>query len=104
VKPEGGGLLAFAGLWERWDKGEGPVESGAIITTEASDAMRGLHDRMPVILSPDAYAAWLDPSANPTDLLALLRPFAGGLGLTAVGTRVNNPRNEGPECLEPAEG
>jgi putative SOS response-associated peptidase YedK len=48
--------LAFAVLWESWNKGEEPVESCTFIKTEANDLMRQLHNRMPVILDPKGYA------------------------------------------------
>jgi putative SOS response-associated peptidase YedK len=54
--------FAFAGLWEVWSKGEEPVESCTILTTEANDLMRPLHDRMPVILDAKDYDRWLDPA------------------------------------------
>jgi putative SOS response-associated peptidase YedK len=55
-----GGPFAFAGLWERWHGEEGDVQSCSIVTTAANELMRPLHDRMPVILDPKDYAAWLD--------------------------------------------
>jgi putative SOS response-associated peptidase YedK len=58
---------------------------------------------MPVILGADDFARWLDPAAPAEDLIALLRPWpAKVLEATPVGTAVNNPKNDGPECLEPA--
>jgi putative SOS response-associated peptidase YedK len=64
--------------------------------------MRPIHDRMPVVLGPEAWAAWLEPSAAGPDLQALLRPCPDDW-LTAypVSTRVNNPKNQGPACVEP---
>jgi putative SOS response-associated peptidase YedK len=96
--------FAFAGLWERWDKGDKPVESCTIVTTEANDFMRPLHERMPVILDPKDHARWLDPSEEPAGAVELLRPSADlGLEMTAVSPKVNNARFEGPACLEPAD-
>ncbi len=74
---KGGEAFAFAGLWERWEKAPDgvPVESRTIITTAANALVAKLHDRMPVILAPDDYPAWLgEDSASPPELLALLRP------------------------------
>jgi putative SOS response-associated peptidase YedK len=97
--------FAFAGLWDRWRNGEGePLESCTIVTTEANDLMRPLHDRMPVILPEENYAAWLDPkNENLPELEALLRPYAA-IEMTAfpISTMVNSPRNERPECILPA--
>jgi putative SOS response-associated peptidase YedK len=95
--------LALAGLWDRWVGPDEPLLTCAIITTAANDLVKPLHDRMPAILGPDDFARWLDPAAPAEDLLALLRPCpAEVLEATPVGTAVNSPKNDGPECLEPA--
>jgi putative SOS response-associated peptidase YedK len=93
--------FAFAGLWERWHKGEEPVESCTILTTDANELMRPLHDRMPVILHPADYACWLDPARHEgAELQQLLRPFPSEQ-LTAypVGTQVNNARFDDKSCV-----
>jgi putative SOS response-associated peptidase YedK len=98
-----GGPFAFAGLWEEW-KGEGePLRSCAILTTEANDVVRPVHERMPVILAPDDYARWLGPAGRPQEeLLPLLRPLpAEALVARPVSPFVNSARNEGPRCVEP---
>ncbi|HWP00716.1 MAG TPA: SOS response-associated peptidase [Methylococcus sp.] len=101
--------FAFAGLWERWEPRPGaqgePVESCTILVTDANDLLRPIHDRMPVILDPAAYDLWLDPAVRDPNLLrALLKPYpAESMTAWKVGTRVNSPRNDDPECLEPAE-
>ena len=96
--------FAFAGLWEHWKPAEGePIETCTIITTEPNDLMRSIHNRMPVILTPTSYNQWLDPTFQQTEpLKALLRPYPSE-ELTAypVSTLVNNPRHDGPQCLEP---
>ena len=95
--------FAFAGLWERWEKGEGePIESCTILTTEANDLMLPIHDRMPVILDPKDYDRWLDPEMQKTEFLqSLLQPYPSEQ-MTAypVSTQVNNPKNDRPECIE----
>jgi putative SOS response-associated peptidase YedK len=92
--------LAFAGLWERWNGPEGPVESCAILTTGANELVRPVHDRMPVILPERHWGAWLDPTIQgPGELSPLLRPFpADALRAYPVG----DPRDDGPQCLAPA--
>jgi putative SOS response-associated peptidase YedK len=84
--------FAFAGLWERWSKADPPVESCTIVTTEPNQLMEELHDRMPVILPPGAYDAWLDPAIQePERLQPLLCPFpAGEMVAYPVSTVVNN--------------
>jgi len=97
-------LFAFAGLYERWRSAEDapPLETCTLLTTAANERVRPLHDRMPVILDPDAYAAWLDPERSDPDtllpLLASKRPDA--LRFHPVGLRLNDPRNDDPRCLE----
>ena len=101
-----GGTLAFAGLWERWEKAPDgvPVESCTIITTAANALVATLHDRMPVILPAAAYGPWLgEVSASSRELLALLMPYPpDAMRAYPVSTVVNSPKNDGPECVEPA--
>jgi putative SOS response-associated peptidase YedK len=95
--------FTFAGLTERWTKGDAPVESATIITTDANPMMAGLHDRMPVILPPEARALWLDPEFTGKEkLLALLQPYADDdLIATPVSRLVNSPKTDDPRCLNP---
>jgi putative SOS response-associated peptidase YedK len=81
------------------------VESCTLLVTEANDTVRPIHDRMPVILAPEDYAAWLDPrEQDPARLAPLLRPCpAEGMRAWRVGRRVNSPANDDPECLEPED-
>jgi putative SOS response-associated peptidase YedK len=106
VRLAGRELFAAAGLYDYWPGGGGrqPIESYAILTTEANERMRPIHDRMPVILPESAYGAWLDPeNSDVASLKALLRPYpAEETVLYPVGPRVNDVRNEGPELIEPA--
>ncbi|MGH9363135.1 MAG: SOS response-associated peptidase [Thermoanaerobaculia bacterium] len=96
--------FAFAGLWSRWrPRGGEPLESFTILTTEADERIGDLHDRMPVILDPAQFELWLDPAVHdPARLLPLLRPGGGGdLELVPVSTKVNDPKNDEPDCIEP---
>ena len=95
--------FAFAGLWERWSRGgHGAVESCTLVTTEANELVRPMHDRMPVILPPDACGAWLDPAVQrPGELQPLLRPYrAEEMTAYPVSVRVNSPRNDDAGCVE----
>ena len=95
--------FAFAGLWERWSKGEnGVVESCTIITTEANDLVRPVHERMPVILPTKDYDTWLNPrTLRPEILQSLLRPYpADRMTSTAVSMRANSPRHDDAGCIE----
>ena len=92
--------FAFAGLWSIWRREERELRSCTIITTAANPAVARLHDRMPVILDPDAEITWLDPSTPQPRLAALLRPLeVSETSIHAVGPAVNDARYDGPECL-----
>ena len=95
-------LFAFAGLWDRWQRDEQTIDSCTILTTDANAVVRPVHDRMPLIIAPQAYDTWLDPRATPDDLAPLLRPVPDDLlAADAVSPRVSNPANDDPHCLEP---
>jgi len=112
IRPADGGVLAMAGLYEIWrdpakdeDDPDRFVWTCTVLTTSAEDAVGHLHDRMPLLVEPDRYAAWLDPTGSAVDdLRQLLVPAAPGrLEAYPVSTRVNNVRNNGPELLEPLQ-
>ena len=94
--------FAFAGLWESW---EGPdhssIESCTILTTEANELMRPIHERMPVILRRQDYARWLSPAEqDPQLLLPLLIPCdSDEMEAYPVSRKVNNPSFDGPNCV-----
>ena len=101
-----GGPFAFAAVWDRWrEPGGEPVDTCTILTTEANDRLRVLHDRMPVILDPGHHAAWLDLSTPTADLSALMRPLASDrVRYRAVSPRVNRPEYDDEACIQPVEG
>jgi putative SOS response-associated peptidase YedK len=102
ITPADGKILAFAGLWESWDTGDGPLETFTIITTTPNAMMAELHDRMPVILDPECVGAWLNLELSKGDALALLRPAPDEtLGCREVSTRVNSPVNNDASLLQP---
>ena len=97
--------FGFAGLWERWE-GEGGkvINSCTILTTEANEVLRPVHDRMPVILHPDDYGLWLCAEVRELDLVReMLRPYpADEMMGYPVGGSVNSPRNQGAGLIERA--
>ena len=105
IHPDKGDLFGLAGLWERWTQpGDGDVviDTFTIVTTEANAAMRPLHDRMPVILTPEDYGVWLDGATAPDQVQALVRPCAEALLATRpVSKAVGNVRNNSPELIAP---
>lgn len=101
--PVGLPCFALAGLLEHHDTPQGRQWSYAILTTAANSAMSAIHERMPVILQPEAYAGWLDPAqTDAAAACALASPFPdAAMKLHRVGKRVGNPRAAGPELILP---
>jgi putative SOS response-associated peptidase YedK len=94
--------FAMAGLWEWWRRGEQRIESFTIIVTAANELSRPIHDRMPVILHPDTWEAWLTTKDAET-ASALLQPYpASRMTMYPVSKRVGNVKNDDPELIGPA--
>ena len=99
------GIFGFAALWDKWRSPAGKmVETCSILTTSANSLVRDVHDRMPVILSREAYDLWLDPGFTRREgILELLQPLsADAMRKYAVSARVNDVKNEDAECAAPA--
>ena len=97
IRPRDGGIVAFAGLWEEWcDPDGGESETGALLTVPANAALAPIHHRMPVVVAPDDFDAWLDVGGTPLkEALALLRPAVGDLfEAVPVSGRVNSARED----------
>lgn len=97
-------LLAIAGLYERWHGAGGEVvDTCTLITTDANATLAGFHDRMPVILAPEDYGRWLDRDLrDPDSLQPLLAPCPEPwLEPAPVSTRINDVRNDDPDCWVP---
>ncbi|OKH27099.1 SOS response-associated peptidase [Chroogloeocystis siderophila] len=93
--------FGFAGLWEHWQSSDGEdINTCTILTTEANELMRSIHNRMPVILNPQDYTLWLNSAAQPTELQDLLRPYSSqAMNSYPVSTLVNKSTNNSPECI-----
>ena len=101
----GGGPMAMAGLWEHWVGADGSeLETMAILTTSANATLTPIHDRMPVILAPEAFGVWLDCRPGTAEHIRdLLRPAPDDwLEAVAIDRAINNSRAEGPGLLAPA--
>lgn len=99
--------FAFAGLWETWKSPEGEtVKSCTILTTKPNEFMEPIHNRMPVILSGETEALWLDPMTEEPDALQpLIQPAPAELMESRiVSSLVNSPKNNSPECVVPITG
>ncbi len=109
IRPADGGVLAMAGLYEIWrdpaaadDAPDRFLWTCTVITTEATDDIGMIHDRMPLMVAREDWSAWLDPEATGLDVLDLLEPAAPGrLEAFPVSAAVGNVRNNGPELVEP---
>ena len=97
-----GAPFAFAGLWERWNRGAAPIESFTIITGAPNSLVAGLHDRMPAILDPEDYDAWLTATDTAIAAAMLQQPFPAQLmAAYPVSTKVNSVKNDTPDLIEP---
>ncbi|MGE0566098.1 MAG: SOS response-associated peptidase [Pseudolabrys sp.] len=95
--------FAFAGLWETWTGPNGEeLDTAAIVTIGANATLKPIHDRMPVIVPPDAFDLWLDPNADAKLVQTLIVPAPDDL-LEAYesSTAVNRTANDGPQLLLP---
>jgi len=107
VTPADGSGLAFAGLWEVWGRGEDRLYSCTVVTAPAVGALAGIHDRMPLVLPPERWAAWLDLDRDDVEALAEPTPaeLVEGLEIRPVGAAVGNVANNGRQLtarVEPA--
>jgi putative SOS response-associated peptidase YedK len=103
IRRTDGAPFAMAGLWEVWQADGAALQTCTIIVTDANAAIAPVHDRMPAIIRPADYGAWLDPDhSDRATLTALLRPADPADWLIyPVSRRVNSPRNEGPDLTLP---
>lgn len=100
IRPAKGEILALAGIWQVWDRGDAPFATCAIVTTEANAAMSAIHHRMPVILAPGDWPLWLGEAGKGAAAL-MHAPPEDALGFHRVGTAVNSNRASGPSLVEP---
>ncbi len=104
IHPTAGGVIAFAGIWERWSRpGAEPRHTFAILTTKANADVAPLHDRMPVIVPAESRDAWLDRARDGAGALAPLEASPRGvLTSYAVSPRVNRPAEDDADLIRPA--
>ena len=94
-------VFAFAGIWQRWAaEGHEPVDTFAIVTCDANDAMRPIHHRLPVVIPPQSYGLWLGEEGKGAARLmhAVLDDF---FAMREVGRAVSSARSDGPSLIEP---
>ncbi len=101
IRLKNGEPFAFAGLWERWEREGQHIDSCSIIVTHAAEPLREIHERMPVILDPADYDAWMDPKlTDPAHLKRFLKPFPGEhLEAYPISARVNSPKDNHADLI-----
>ena len=104
IRPENAAAFSLAGLWERWEKGEEPVETFTVLTIGASAALADIHHRQPVIVEDGDLEAWLDPDSPVERVFEIARTaFAGPFDRRKVSRAVNSARNDTPDLVRPVE-
>ena len=105
ITPQDGSVLALAGLWEVWGRGEDRLYTCTVVTSPAVGALSEIHDRMPLVLPRDRWADWLDPAREDVEQLTGPTPpeVVEALELRPVSTAVNNVANNGRALIERAE-
>ncbi len=95
------GCLALAGIWETWERDGNLLQTCAILTCAANSDVENVHARMPVCIASGDYQQWLS-DLTVHEVVAMLQPApAGSLRSYPVSRRVNSPRNDDPDCIEP---
>ncbi len=94
------GLFAFGGIWEHWEDNQETVFTCAIITTAANDLIASIHERMPVIITPDNYNLWLSKPANGQLKDLISSNACTTMQITPISTHVNNPLHNDENCLK----
>jgi putative SOS response-associated peptidase YedK len=103
VRKKDGGPIAFAGLWETWTGPDGEEIDTVCIVTQANRVLAPIHDRMPVIVAPEAFDFWLDcDRVDATTAAALIAPAPDAmLEAWEVSLAVNRTANDSPALIEP---
>ncbi|MGC4894163.1 SOS response-associated peptidase [Micromonospora sp. DT31] len=102
MTPRDGSVLAFAGIWSVWESAGRSRLTFSVLTTAAVGELAEVHDRMPLLLAAEHWAAWLSPTDEPAALLT--PPDAGQLArleIRPVSPAVGDVRNDGPELITP---
>ena len=97
-------MIAFAGLWETWSGPNGEeIENACIVTTTANRVLAPIHDRMPVVIAPEAFDLWLDSArVNAATAAALIMPAPDNLfEAYEISTAVNRTANDSAALIEP---
>ncbi|MGK7752287.1 MULTISPECIES: SOS response-associated peptidase [unclassified Roseovarius] len=102
IHPARGDALAFAGVYQSWDKGDEPMVTCAIVTTGANEPMQQIHHRMPVILAEKDWPLWLGEAGHGAATLMTAAPD-DALNFYRVDPKVNSNRASGPDLIDPLD-
>ena len=105
MTPADGSVLAFAGLWEVWGRGDDRLYTCTVVTSPAVGALQAVHDRMPLVLPRERWAGWLDPAQSDIAELAVPTPpeLVEALEIRPVGAEVGKVSHNGPGLVERVE-
>lgn len=106
VRLQGGMPFTLGGIWEYWrpNDSEPGVVSFAVLTTDPNAALAGIHDRMPVIVAPKAWRAWLAPDTPAPKVKDLMRSYPSEeIESWRVSNKINSADHDNPAVLEPVE-
>jgi putative SOS response-associated peptidase YedK len=97
----GAEVLAFAGLWAQWRKPDGELlRTCALLSRSAADSIAEIHHRMPVVVKPEHFEAWLNPETSAATVQSIIADACSDFTAYPVSTRVNNARNDSPELIQ----
>ena len=102
IRPSEGEIMAFAAIWQSWDKGDAPMDTCAVVTTGANESIGQIHHRMPVVVEQKDWGLWLGEEGKGAALLMKPAPDEA-LSFHRVSRAVNSNRASGPELIEPFE-
>ena len=100
IRHADGTPIAFAGVWQVWDKGESPLVTCAIVTTASNGPVKDIHHRMPVAVAPENWGLWLGEAGKGAAVL-MKEPPGEVFEAWRVDPAVNSNRASGPELIEP---
>lgn len=105
IRLRDGEPMGMGGLLEHWQGPEGEMTTFTLLTIDANSLMSRIHDRMPVIIRPEDYAAWIDPRfTEVTKIQAMAQPYPERfMEAYPVSRKVNSPQHDSPDLIEPAQ-
>lgn len=103
ITQKSGDIMAMGGLWESWKTPDGNIlRTVCVVTTSPNAVMEPIHDRMPVIVTPENWPSWL--SGTPDDVQSMVASCAPGLMVAwPVSKRVSKTQEDDASLVEQIE-